>query len=163
MAGCTPATLLPSTATGYVRITGRKKDLIINAAGKNTSPANIENAARAAPPLIGQAVTVGDRRPYIVALIVLDPDAAAVFATRNGISDPSPGPSPLIQQERIGWTRSIRVLSGRVAELRLLTCRRIRRAGPVMRVARSRSVISGSPILGCRSRRGRSGRRGGCR
>src|SRR6266700_602857 len=76
---------------GYVRITGRKKDLIINAAGKNISPSNIENARLAVSPLIGPLVAIGDRRPYIVALIVLDPDAAAFFAAQNGVGDQSAG------------------------------------------------------------------------
>ena len=64
---------------GYLRIVDRKKELIINAAGKNMSPANIEAALKSSSPLIGQCVCVGDRRPYNVALIVLDPDAAAAF------------------------------------------------------------------------------------
>jgi long-chain acyl-CoA synthetase len=76
-------------ADGYVRITGRKKDLIINAAGKNMSPANIETAVLAASPLIGQVVAIGDRRPYVIALIALDPDAAAAFAASHGASDTS--------------------------------------------------------------------------
>jgi long-chain acyl-CoA synthetase len=76
-------------ADGYVRIVDRKKDLIINAAGKNMSPSNIETAVLAASPLIGQVVAIGDRRPYVVALIVLDPDAAAAFATHHGVSDTS--------------------------------------------------------------------------
>jgi len=75
---------------GYVTITGRKKELIINAAGKNMSPAAIEGAVLAASLLIAQVVAVGDRRPYIVALIVLDPDAAAAFAAQHGITDPTP-------------------------------------------------------------------------
>jgi long-subunit acyl-CoA synthetase (AMP-forming) len=62
---------------GYVKIVDRKKELIINSAGKNMSPANIEQRLKAAHPLIGQAVVIGDRRPYNVALIVLDPDACA--------------------------------------------------------------------------------------
>jgi long-subunit acyl-CoA synthetase (AMP-forming) len=62
---------------GYVWIVDRKKELIINAAGKNMSPANIEARLKAAGPLIGQACVVGDRRPYNVALLVLDPDNAA--------------------------------------------------------------------------------------
>jgi long-subunit acyl-CoA synthetase (AMP-forming) len=74
---------------GSVRIIDRKKDLIINAAGKNMSPANIETAILAASPLIGQVVAIGDRRPYVVALIVLDPDAAAAFAAPHGASDTS--------------------------------------------------------------------------
>ena len=60
---------------GYVTIVDRKKELIINAAGKNMSPANIEARLKAASPLIGSAVCVGDRRPYNVALLVLDPEA----------------------------------------------------------------------------------------
>jgi len=75
---------------GYVTITGRKKELIINAAGKNMSPAAIEGAVLAASLLIAQVAAVGDRRPYIVALIALDPDAAAAFAARHGIADPAP-------------------------------------------------------------------------
>jgi long-subunit acyl-CoA synthetase (AMP-forming) len=62
---------------GYLSIVDRKKELIINAAGKNMSPANIESTLKAASPLIGSVVVIGDRRPYNVALIVLDPEAAA--------------------------------------------------------------------------------------
>ena len=62
---------------GYLSIVDRKKELIINAAGKNMSPANIESTLKAASPLIGSVAVVGDRRPYNVALIVPDPDAAA--------------------------------------------------------------------------------------
>jgi long-subunit acyl-CoA synthetase (AMP-forming) len=61
---------------GFVRIVDRKKELIINAAGKNMSPANIEAALKSAGPLIGQACVIGDRRPYNVALLVLDPELA---------------------------------------------------------------------------------------
>src|SRR3954451_17098172 len=59
---------------GYVWIVDRKKELIINAAGKNMSPANIEMQLKGGP-LIGQACVIGDRRPYNVALLVLDPEA----------------------------------------------------------------------------------------
>jgi long-chain acyl-CoA synthetase len=64
---------------GYVRIVDRKKELIINAAGKNMSPANIEQRLKASSPLIGQAIAIGDRRPYNVALLVLDPDVRATW------------------------------------------------------------------------------------
>jgi long-chain acyl-CoA synthetase len=77
-------------ADGYVKIVDRKKELIINAAGKNMSPANIENKLKAACPLIGIAVAIGDRRPYNTALIVLEPDACAAFAAAHGLSDASP-------------------------------------------------------------------------
>jgi long-chain acyl-CoA synthetase len=60
---------------GFVTIVDRKKELIINAAGKNMSPANIEAALKAAGPLIGQACVIGDRRPYNVALLTLDPES----------------------------------------------------------------------------------------
>jgi len=62
---------------GYVRIVDRKKEIIINAAGKNMSPANIESKLRSSSPLIGQVACIGDGRLYNVALITLDPDAAA--------------------------------------------------------------------------------------
>ena len=64
-------------AEGYVRIVDRKKEIIINSAGKNMSPANIELKLRASSPLIAQAVCVGDRRPYNVALITLDRELRA--------------------------------------------------------------------------------------
>lgn len=74
---------------GYVKIVDRKKEIIINAAGKNMSPANIESTVKAASPVIGQACVIGDRRPYNSALIVLDADAAPVLAQRLGIEDAS--------------------------------------------------------------------------
>ncbi|HSI79889.1 MAG TPA: long-chain fatty acid--CoA ligase [Solirubrobacterales bacterium] len=74
-------------ADGYLRIVDRKKELIINAAGKNMSPAAIEGVLKAASPLIGQAVAVGDGRPYNVALITLDPDYAPIWAQQNGIGE----------------------------------------------------------------------------
>jgi long-subunit acyl-CoA synthetase (AMP-forming) len=72
-------------ADGYVRIVDRKKEIIINAAGKNMSPANIENAVRAAAPLIGHAVAIGDARAYVTALIVLDPEAVTAWTTQRGL------------------------------------------------------------------------------
>jgi long-subunit acyl-CoA synthetase (AMP-forming) len=65
---------------GYLRIVDRKKELIINAAGKNMSPANIEAKLKAASTLIAQAVAIGDNRPYNVALIALDPESLAARA-----------------------------------------------------------------------------------
>ncbi|MGH3647141.1 MAG: AMP-dependent synthetase/ligase [Micromonosporaceae bacterium] len=75
---------------GYVKIVDRKKELIINEAGKNMSPSNIENAMKAASPLVGQVVAIGDSRPYVTALIVLDPDVGAVYADKLGVADASP-------------------------------------------------------------------------
>jgi long-chain acyl-CoA synthetase len=77
------------TDDGYLKLIDRKKELIINAAGKNMSPANIEATLKSASPLIGQAVCVGDARPYNVALIVLDPDVAPVAAQKLGMEGAS--------------------------------------------------------------------------
>ena len=74
---------------GYLKIVDRKKELIINAAGKNMSPVSIEGHLKAASPLIGQVCAIGDRRPYNVALIVLDPDYAPGWAKKNGLGDAS--------------------------------------------------------------------------
>ncbi len=74
---------------GYLKIVDRKKELIINAAGKNMSPANIESHVKSASPLIGQAAAIGDKRPFNVALIVLDPDYAPVWAKKNGLEGKS--------------------------------------------------------------------------
>ncbi|GAA1014051.1 putative fatty-acid-CoA ligase FadD [Acrocarpospora pleiomorpha] len=70
---------------GYVTIVDRKKDLIINSSGKNMSPANIEQAVLVSCPLAGSVVAVGDRRPYVVALIALDPAATRDFAAAHGL------------------------------------------------------------------------------
>jgi long-subunit acyl-CoA synthetase (AMP-forming) len=72
---------------GFVRIVDRKKELIINAAGKNMSPANIEQKIKASSTMIGQAICIGDRRPYNVALIVLDPDVMGQWASQNGVEN----------------------------------------------------------------------------
>ena len=72
---------------GYIRIVDRKKEIIINAAGKNMSPANIESTLKGASPLIGQACVIGDGRSYNTALIVLDSDFAPAWAAQNGISE----------------------------------------------------------------------------
>jgi long-chain acyl-CoA synthetase len=74
---------------GYVTIVDRKKELIINAAGKNMSPANIEQKLKASSPLIGQAICIGDRRPYNIALLVLDPDVGARWAQEHGLENAS--------------------------------------------------------------------------
>jgi long-chain acyl-CoA synthetase len=71
---------------GYLKIVDRKKELIINAAGKNMSPTNIEAALKSASPLIGQACCIGDMRPYNTALIVLDADFAPAWASAQGLS-----------------------------------------------------------------------------
>jgi long-chain acyl-CoA synthetase len=71
---------------GYVKIVDRKKELIINAAGKNMSPANIEAALKSGGPIIGQACCIGDARSYNSALIVLDSDYAPVWAAQHELA-----------------------------------------------------------------------------
>ena len=70
---------------GFVYIVGRKKDIIITAGGKNITPANLENGLKQNR-WISQAVVVGDRRPYLVALITIDPEEAPAFAEQHGLS-----------------------------------------------------------------------------
>ena len=73
---------------GYLKIVDRKKELIITAGGKNISPANIE-AKLKAHPLVGSACVIGDQKPFLSALIVLDPDVAPAWAAGQGIEDTS--------------------------------------------------------------------------
>jgi long-chain acyl-CoA synthetase len=72
---------------GYLRIVDRKKEIIITAGGKNISPANLEAALKAGQ-LIGQACAIGNDRPFVSALIVLDPDSATLWAHQHGIDEP---------------------------------------------------------------------------
>jgi long-chain acyl-CoA synthetase len=75
---------------GYVTIVDRKKEIIINAAGKNMSPVNIENTIKTACPLLATIAVIGDNRPYNVAVMTLDPDAVAAYASKNGLpADPA--------------------------------------------------------------------------
>jgi long-chain acyl-CoA synthetase len=69
---------------GFLFITGRKKDIIITAGGKNITPANLENGLKQNR-WISQAVVIGDRRPYLVALITLDPEEAPALAAQLGL------------------------------------------------------------------------------
>jgi long-chain acyl-CoA synthetase len=69
---------------GYLRIVDRKKELIITAGGKNISPANLEAALKMIP-LVGQACAIGDQRPFVSALVVLDPDVTTAWAAQHGI------------------------------------------------------------------------------
>ncbi|KQU30548.1 MULTISPECIES: AMP-dependent synthetase/ligase [unclassified Rhodococcus (in: high G+C Gram-positive bacteria)] len=68
---------------GFIAITGRKKEIIVTAGGKNVSPAGLEDSLRASA-LIGQAMVVGDQKPFIGALITIDPDAFPGWKQRNG-------------------------------------------------------------------------------
>jgi long-chain acyl-CoA synthetase len=73
-------------ADGFIKITGRKKDIIITAGGKNITPANLENEIKQHP-LVSQCVVVGDRRPYLVALVTLDPEDAVAYAKEHGLPE----------------------------------------------------------------------------
>lgn len=74
-------------ADGRLTITGRIKDLIITSGGKNIAPSDAEFAVKAESTLVGEIVTLGDRRPFCVALVWLDPDAAAAFGRELGLTD----------------------------------------------------------------------------
>jgi len=69
---------------GYLKIVDRKKELIITAGGKNISPANLEAALKMIP-LVGQACAIGEQKPFVAALVVLDPDASAAWAAEHGL------------------------------------------------------------------------------
>jgi long-chain acyl-CoA synthetase len=71
---------------GFIKITGRKKDIIITAGGKNITPANLENEIKQHP-LVSQCVVVGDRKPYLVALVTLDPEEAVAYASEHGLPE----------------------------------------------------------------------------
>jgi long-chain acyl-CoA synthetase len=73
-------------AEGFIKITGRKKDIIITAGGKNITPANLEAEIKQHP-LVSQCVVVGDRRPYLVALVTLDPEEAIKYAQENNLPE----------------------------------------------------------------------------
>ena len=109
---------------GFLSIIDRKKELIINAAGKNMSPANIEQQLKQGSPLIGQAVAIGDRRPFNVALIVLDPDACGAFAAANGLADAScaamAGEEAVLREVEAGVERANSHLS-RVEQIKRFT------------------------------------------
>ena len=71
---------------GYVTIVDRKKEIIISAGGKNMSPANIESTLKVSCPLAAAITVIGDSRPFNVALVALDPDAAAAYASQHGLA-----------------------------------------------------------------------------
>ena len=82
---------------GYLKITGRKKDIIITAGGKNLTPANLENDLKQSR-WISQAVMHGDRRPYPVVLITLDPEEIPHFAKEHGLPE---DPAALAQEPKV--------------------------------------------------------------
>jgi long-chain acyl-CoA synthetase len=82
---------------GFVRITGRKKDIIITSSGKNITPANIENGLKQTR-WISEAIVYGDNRPYLVALVTLDPEEAPKLAKQLGVSE---DPAAMAADERV--------------------------------------------------------------
>ncbi|WP_301546673.1 long-chain fatty acid--CoA ligase [Gordonia sp. X0973] len=74
---------------GFLSITGRKKEILVTAGGKNVSPAGLEDVIRAHP-LVSQALVVGDQKPFIGALITLDAEALAAWKARAGIPADTP-------------------------------------------------------------------------
>jgi long-subunit acyl-CoA synthetase (AMP-forming) len=95
------------TKEGYLKIVDRKKEIIINAGGKNMSPANIESWIKAFSPLIGQAVAIGNNRKYNTALIVLDKDAISAFA---------PSASLPLEADQLAEHEAIQALIGKAID-----------------------------------------------
>jgi long-chain acyl-CoA synthetase len=100
---------------GFVKITGRKKDIIITAGGKNITPANLEAEIKQHP-LVSQCVVIGDRRPYLVALVTLDPEEAASFAEEHGLPAE---PEALATEEQVRETieRHVEQVNGKFARV----------------------------------------------
>ena len=96
-------------ADGFVTITDRKKDIIVTAGGKNVAPQNLENDLKTSK-YISQAMVVGDRQPYIAALITLDPEALPAWAAERGLptdmADAWPGRTRCASSSRRSSTAS---------------------------------------------------------
>ncbi len=95
---------------GFIYITGRKKDIIITAGGKNITPANLENGLKQNR-WISQAVVIGDRRPYLVALVTLDPEEVPKFAEEHGLE---PGQVAESEQMRAEVQKAIDQVNSKV-------------------------------------------------
>jgi long-chain acyl-CoA synthetase len=105
---------------GFLYITGRKKDIIITAGGKNITPANLENGLKQNR-YISQAVVVGDRRPYLVALITLDPDEVPGFAQQHGLEPGDVAGSEAMRDEVQGAVDEVNARVGRVEQVKKFT------------------------------------------
>lgn len=104
-------------ADGHVTIVDRKKELIINEAGKNMSPTNIENTMKAASSLISQVVAIGDGKPYVSALVVLDPEAVDAFARRHDLQQSDLAGLSSHPQVVEEITRAIRAGNGKLSRV----------------------------------------------
>jgi long-chain acyl-CoA synthetase len=92
---------------GFIKITGRKKDIIITAGGKNITPANLENEIKQHP-LVSQCVVVGDRKPYLVALVTLDPEDAVAYAKEHGLPE---DPAQLAANEKFARVEQVKKIA----------------------------------------------------
>ncbi|MEA2428570.1 MAG: long-chain acyl-CoA synthetase [Thermoleophilaceae bacterium] len=102
---------------GYIFITGRKKDIIITAGGKNITPANIENGLKQSR-WISQAVVVGDRRPYLVALITIDPEEIPAFAQEHELAPEDVLESDAVRAEVQKAVDEVNAKVGRVEQVK---------------------------------------------
>ncbi len=105
---------------GYVFITGRKKDIIITAGGKNITPANLENGLKQSR-WISQAVVIGDRRPYLVALLTLDPDEVGAFAEQHGLEPDEVAGSDEMRAEAQATVDKVNAAVGPVEQIKKFT------------------------------------------
>src|SRR3712207_5387279 len=102
---------------GFLYITGRKKDIIITAGGKNITPANLENGLKQNR-WISQAVVVGDRRPFLVALITLDPEEVPAFAQQHGLEPEDVPDSEQMRAEVQKVVDEVNAKVGRVEQIK---------------------------------------------
>jgi long-chain acyl-CoA synthetase len=102
---------------GFLYITGRKKDIIITAGGKNITPANLENGLKQNR-YISQAVVIGDRRPYLVALVTLDPDEVPGFAQEHGLEPSEVAGSDAMRDEVQRVVDAVNAKVGRVEQVK---------------------------------------------
>jgi long-chain acyl-CoA synthetase len=104
---------------GLLSITDRKKELIITSGGKNIAPSKVENLLRAHP-MISQAVCVGDRRPYVTALIVLDEESVPAWAAARGIEGDfaTLATHPVVQEELAAVVASANEVLSRVEQVK---------------------------------------------
>jgi long-chain acyl-CoA synthetase len=105
---------------GFLFINGRKKDIIITAGGKNITPANLENGLKQTR-WISQAVVIGDRRPYLVALVTLDPEEVPKFAEQAGIAPEEVHSSDAMRDEIQKVVDHVNEDYGRVEQIKKFT------------------------------------------
>ena len=105
---------------GFLFINGRKKDIIITAGGKNITPANLENGLKQNR-WISQAIVIGDRRPYLVALITLDPEEVPKFAEEHGLRPEQVPQSEQMRAEVQNVVDAVNEGYGRVEQIKKFT------------------------------------------